>query len=104
MAGMSWGLSNYMRDEFPEQGPNEMTRLHCLRGQKKVCLHCFEIDEEVFEFSEVAKGLKSAEFLKTQRERFEDPEAGPQSAEGEDETETAEEEEEEEGADEGVLG
>ena len=24
----------YMRDEFPEQGPNEMTRLHCLMGPK----------------------------------------------------------------------
>ena len=61
----------YMRDEFPEQAPNETTRLNCLRGTKKVCLPCFEIDEEEFEFSEMAKHLKPAEFLKTQREKFE---------------------------------
>ena len=41
------------------------------RGQKQVCLHCFEIDEDEFGFCEVAKNLKSAEFLKTQREKFE---------------------------------
>ena len=54
-----------------EQGPNEVTRLHCLRGKKQVCLPCVEIDEEGLEFSEVAKGLIPAEFLRTQREKFE---------------------------------
>ena len=61
----------YMRDEFPEQAPNETTRLNCLRGTKKVCLPCFEIADEGFEFSDVAKNLRPAEFLKTQREKFE---------------------------------
>ena len=60
-----------MRDEFPEQKPNEVTRLQCLTGRKKVCLPCFEIHEEEFEFSGVAKNLKPAEFWKTHREKFE---------------------------------
>ena len=34
-------------------------------------MHCVDIDEEELEFFEVAKNLKSAEFLKTQREKFE---------------------------------
>ena len=35
-----------MMDEFPEQGPNEETRLWCLHGKKKVILPCVELDEE----------------------------------------------------------
>ena len=62
----------YMRDEFPEQHPNEKTRLHCLQGKKTVCLHCCEIDEDGYEFSELARNLRSDQFLETQRKRFED--------------------------------
>ena len=40
----------YMRDEFPEQAPNETTRLHCLGGTKNICLPCIEIAEEEFDF------------------------------------------------------
>ena len=36
-----------------------------------MCLHCFAIDEDEFGFCEVAKNLKSAEFLTTQREKIE---------------------------------
>ena len=34
-------------------------------------MHCCEIYEEEFEFSELAKNLRSDEFLETQRKRFE---------------------------------
>ena len=63
----------YMRDEFPEQKPNEMTRLHCLRGQKQITLPCFDLtgEDECLSFPEVAKNLVPSEFLKTQREKFE---------------------------------
>ena len=103
----------YIRDGFPEQKPNEEARLHCLRGTKQICLPCIEIDEEGLEWYEVAKGLKPAEFLLAQREKFEaarlraltntkgmrarkqqTPEAGRQSAEGEDEAGTPGEKEE----------
>ena len=41
-------------------------------GQKTVILPCVELDEEGgFDFSEVAKGLRSAQFLRTQREKLE---------------------------------
>ena len=61
----------YMTDEFPEQAPNEKTRLHCLLGQKQVILPCLEVEEDEFCFPEVASNLKPAEFLRTQREKFE---------------------------------
>ena len=46
-------------------------RLNCLQGKKRVSLPCVEIDDEGFNFSEVAKNLKPDGFLKTQREKFE---------------------------------
>ena len=63
----------YMRDEFPEQKPNEKTRLHCLTGKKKVTLPCLDLtgDDEDMTFPEVAQNLVPAEFLKTQRAKFE---------------------------------
>ena len=61
----------YMRDEFPEQGPNEKSRLHCLQGRKMVSLPCIDLTEEEFTFPEVARNLVPQEFLKTQREKFE---------------------------------
>ena len=61
----------YMRDEFPEQEPNETTRLNCLRVTKKICLPSIDLSEEEFVFPEVAKNLGSATCLQTQREKFE---------------------------------
>ena len=65
----------YMRDEFPEQQPDETTRLGCLQGRKVVTLHCINLaeddDDEAMTFPEVAKYLVPANFLKTQREKFE---------------------------------
>ena len=67
---------DYMRDEIPEQQPNEQTRLHCLQGRKQVSLPCLDLTEADEEghmtFGEVAKNLTPAEFLKTQREKFEE--------------------------------
>jgi hypothetical protein len=60
-----------MRDEFPEQSPTETMRLNCLQGAKRVTLPCIDFTEEEFTFPEVAKNLRPAEFLKTQREKFE---------------------------------
>ena len=48
----------YMRDEFPEQGPNEMARLHCLMGQKEGVFDCVEIDEGEFEISGEGPALR----------------------------------------------
>jgi hypothetical protein len=62
---------DYMRDEFPEQAPHETMRLNCLQGAKRVTLPCIDFTEEEFTFPEVAKNLRPAEFLKTQREKFE---------------------------------
>ena len=61
----------YMRDEFPEQAPNESTRLHCLQGAKVATLSCIDLTEEDIAFPEVARNLVPAEFLRTQREKFE---------------------------------
>ena len=64
-----------MRDEFPEQQPDETTRLGCLQGRKVVTLHCINLaeddDDEAMTFPEVAKDLVPSNFLKTQREKFE---------------------------------
>ena len=64
-----------MRDEFPEQGPDETTRLHCLQGRKVVRMPCINLaedeDEDVMTFPEVARHLVPSHFLKTQREKFE---------------------------------
>ena len=62
-----------MRDEFPEQEPDEATRLHCLQGTKKVTLHCINLaeDDEDIAFPEVATNLVASTFLRTQREKFE---------------------------------
>ena len=63
----------YMRDEFPEQAPHEQMRLNCLRGQKLVTWPCIDmLDEDDATFPEVAKNLVPSEFLKTQREKFEE--------------------------------
>ena len=61
----------YMRDEFPEQKPNETTRLHCLQGKKQVSLHCIDLTEDDLSFPEVARNLMPAQFSRTQREKFE---------------------------------
>ena len=61
----------YMKDEFPEQNPNETTRLNCLQGAKEVCLPCFEIGEQDGDFSEMSKSLAAPEFLLSMREKFE---------------------------------
>ena len=61
----------YMRDEFPEQEPNETTRLHCLQGQRKVTLHCVDLSEEDMSFPEIAKQFAPDAFLQTQREKVE---------------------------------
>ena len=61
-----------MRDEFPEQKPNEMTRLQCLQGTKVVTLACIDLTAEDISFPEVARNLVPEEFLKTQREKFEE--------------------------------
>ena len=55
-------------DEFPEQSPNEKTRLNCLQGAKQVILPCFEIDEPDWDFGELESQVTPAEFLRTQRE------------------------------------
>ena len=48
-------------------------RLNCLRGQKLVTLPCIDLlDEDDVTFPEVAKNLVPSEFLKTQREKFEE--------------------------------
>ena len=65
----------YMRDEFPEQKPDETMRLKCLRGQKQVVLPCFDFtgpEDDMFQFPEMARSLVPAQFLKTQREKFEE--------------------------------
>ena len=63
----------YMRDEFPEQEPDETTKLHCLTGKKLITLPCINLteDDDELTFPEVAANLRPAEFLKTQREKFE---------------------------------
>ena len=61
-----------MRDEFPEQKPDEMTRLHCLQGRKVVSLPSIDLTDEDISFPEVARNLVPQEFLKTQREKFEE--------------------------------
>ena len=65
----------YMRDEFPEQQPDETMRLNCLQGRKVVTLSCINLTEddgeELMSFPEVAKDLVPIHFLKTQREKFE---------------------------------
>ena len=61
----------YMREEFPEQAPNETTHMKCFaRGSQTVTLHCIEIEE--LAFPELAKPLRAEEFMKTERERFEE--------------------------------
>ena len=62
---------DYMRDEFPEQGPNEKVRLNCLLGTKQITLPCIDLTEDEVSFPEVAKNLRPSEFLRTQREKFE---------------------------------
>ena len=60
-----------MRDEFPEQKPNEQTRLRCLQGKRQVTLHCIDLSEEDLSFPEIAQNLAPAAFLKTQRKKME---------------------------------
>ena len=62
----------YMRDEFPEQAPNEATRLKCLLGRKQITLPCIDLTEDDETFEEVAKNLTPSEFLKTQRQKIEE--------------------------------
>ena len=62
----------YMREEFPEQAPNEKLRLNCLQGRKNVEMPCLAIEDEDMTFGEVAKNLVPEEFLRTQREKFEE--------------------------------
>ena len=70
LCGRSVNGLEYMRDEFPEQEPNEKTRLQCLSGHKVHTLHCIDLTEGPA-FPEVAQGLMPEEFLKTQREKLE---------------------------------
>ena len=61
-----------MRDEFPEQQPDEKTRLHCLQGRHVVSLPSIDLTDEGLTFPEVAQNLVPEQFLKTQREKYEE--------------------------------
>ena len=61
-----------MRDEFPEQAPGETTKLKCLSGRKIVETPCIDLTEDDTTFPEVARNLVPKEFLRTQREKFEE--------------------------------
>ena len=62
----------YMVDEFPEQAPDEKTKLHCLTGRKIKTLPFIDLTDEDTTFPEVARNLVPAEFLRSQREKFEE--------------------------------
>ena len=59
-------------DEFPEQQPDEKTRLHCLQGTHVVSLPSIDLTGEDLTFPELAQNLVPEQFLKTQREKYEE--------------------------------
>ena len=60
-----------MRDEFPDQEPNEETTLKCMRkGKEKQFLPCIEVPAEEFSFPGLAECLRSERFLRTERENL----------------------------------
>ena len=61
-----------MKDEFPEDTPNAEHRLHCLVGTKSVRNQDVDLTGDDMTFDEVGAGLTPANFLRTQRERYEE--------------------------------
>ena len=61
-----------MKDEFPEDTPNAEHRLHCLVGTKSVRNHDVGLTGDDVTFDEVGAGLTPANFLRTQRKRYEE--------------------------------
>ena len=53
-----------MRDEFPENGPGEETRLQCMPAKRLVRLHDIDLSEEDFSFDEVGKEWVPEDFLR----------------------------------------
>ena len=60
-----------MRDELPDQEPNEETTLKCMRKRgEKQFLACIEVPAEEFSFPGLAECLRSERFLRTERENL----------------------------------